>query len=935
MGYCLTCNEDFPRRKLNAPCPKCENRLVELNDSFPASNDIIRLNNLKNSDAGFFQLALFSFIEAYIKYTYPELQIREDTSTFPNLIKKFREEKKSNQEEWNIINKLLGIERYSYGTEKGTHRETNGVRHYFKQIDEESLLVALDSFREFFRYQDIKNEEIKQKLTILGEEKFEIWDEKKSSYFIIDDGLVDCKSDLLDKYWYLKELDNEFGKITSELSEMENQLITQAQTDVNKLPTIINERQKKLSRLRDIERERAEYTNDTQILTELSYSLIKARTRKDFENRLIGQHLTSEQKSIIEKRIPKWKESSDNKSLLIRGGPGTGKTLVLIKILDGFRREASKEVMLLTFYNSLNKYIKYLFSAYNNAELFDGEKLTEEAIGFLRKKKIDTIDSYMHKKLQELFYVKNIYALTDETSEKVLKIFKEINPQIANDLYEIAVHDIWPNLLSDEECNKKYVDKWQDIKKVQEIMKSNENECLDLYIYYRFWEEKEYLNKDILDDQRIRYILVDEAQDLTSAQIFVIGMLTYKDGGCIFAGDMNQSIRNKNISWKKLGIDIVGNSVHLSLNCRSSKAIQNLGERYKSNIKIKEIKAENDKDLQAFLPGPEPQLFITNDTSKESFEDTYNKIITSVQMCIEDFYIAPENICIVSFEEYDLQIIKTKLKNIKIEDYENGVASEIITDENYKFENSVIRLSTVKSIKGIDCAVLMFMLTDKTGGISQDNRANAIYTCITRAMYLLQIFVPSYCKTKDENIARLINIIQPEALDRDILPKNEDNTFQKDSIEQKMKNLPDHTTSKVASDETQIQQSNSEDMIASNIKSNMHRNNTTDKPDIPTNVKKKVVVIKKKIGNYNVSHNTNMHSNKFKGKILGKTEDYLKIENTNANISWLDHIRAYKSENEKFYEKCANYGDTVYYTLKEEFINGKTYYSAIITDIEN
>ena len=157
---------------------------------------------------------------------------------------------------------------------------------------------------------------------------------------------------------------------------------------------------------------------------------------------------------------------------------------------------------------------------------------------------------------------------------------------------------------------------------------------------------------------------------------------------------------------------------------------------------------KNTKSVEGITAGPPPQIFITEDTEETNYKNTYSQIITSVRMCIEDLCITPENICIVAFNEPELLSIQQKLEvELKIE---SALIYKNFSFKNNEGTNRKIRLCTLREIKGIDCAVLLFMITDQSkqqnnGGFMSELKANAIYTCITRAMYLLQVFVPKNC----------------------------------------------------------------------------------------------------------------------------------------------------------------------------------------------
>jgi UvrD-like helicase C-terminal domain/AAA domain len=71
------------------------------------------------------------------------------------------------------------------------------------------------------------------------------------------------------------------------------------------------------------------------------------------------------------------------------------------------------------------------------------------------------------------------------------------------------------------------------------------------------------------------HIVVDEAQDMTVAQLRFVGALAApRDNGLFFAGDLGQRIFQTPFSWKTLGVDIRGRSRTLNINYRTSHQIR-------------------------------------------------------------------------------------------------------------------------------------------------------------------------------------------------------------------------------------------------------------------------------------------------------------------------------------------------------------------------
>ena len=76
------------------------------------------------------------------------------------------------------------------------------------------------------------------------------------------------------------------------------------------------------------------------------------------------------------------------------------------------------------------------------------------------------------------------------------------------------------------------------------------------------------------------YIVVDEAQDVSVAQLRVLAAATGgKANTLFFAGDLGQRIFQQPFSWKELGIDVRGRSHTLRINYRTSHQIRAQADR--------------------------------------------------------------------------------------------------------------------------------------------------------------------------------------------------------------------------------------------------------------------------------------------------------------------------------------------------------------------
>lgn len=734
-------------------------------DDFVEQNIDRLIKQCNGGDEAITFLAIYSFIEGFFREKYPNDFKWEKDIKFHQIIDlvKSRHLATSFPAEstlYDTLKKYHGEKDKNAYKNLKTFTDTNRVRHCFSNIREGTLSVIVDQFIEFARYRGFLTDEI----TDMNNSDSVMKSRKSIKLIPSDDSLLyHLKNDFLTQYESFLNYRKEKEILESELEQIDSQLIET--TDEIIIHKLIREKKEKTNSLKEIETQSSKWQEYSNYMDELAISLIESRSKKKVETQII--HLSDAQKKLIKEDIDAL-TTKEGHSMYIKGGPGTGKTLVLIVILFRFF-SSQRTSVLLTYYPTLNKYISYLFELYNDDKLlnyFGISRIEADALENLGTTGILKFDDFLLPKIKKHLRVQNIYSIKDKISE-ITEIFQTVEPdhQKAAKLYEDVIENVLPNMLDEKKycINPRRTEKWNKISKILEILDNSQN-MLDLYAYYKFGLKD--IDKIALTNESFDYILIDEAQDLTNAQIFAINKFVNNRGGLILAGDPSQEIRNKKITMAQLDVNIAGGarySQELTLNFRSSKLIQDLGNEYKQEPCLHIRK--NTKSVDGITAGPPPQIFITNDDESSNYKDTINQIITSVKMCVEELCIAPENICIVAFNEPELKTIQGLLLDIlKIK---SVLIYKDFSFKNKDDANGKIRLCTLKEIKGIDCAVLLFMITDQSkqvncGEIKSELKANAIYTCITRAMYLLQVFVPKYCRMSDLSVAVLVNKMLPE-----------------------------------------------------------------------------------------------------------------------------------------------------------------------------
>lgn len=138
----------------------------------------------------------------------------------------------------------------------------------------------------------------------------------------------------------------------------------------------------------------------------------------------------------------------------------------------------------------------------------------------------------------------------------------------------------------------------------------------------------------------LSYVVVDEAQDLTVAQVRFLGEVAKLRADSVFlAGDIGQRIFCLPFSWAKLGLDIRGRSHSLKVNYRTSHQIRSMADRLlPPSITDMDGVEEGRRGTVSVFDGPEPEVVFAADESEEG-----ELVATWIKDCIASG-IAPSEI---------------------------------------------------------------------------------------------------------------------------------------------------------------------------------------------------------------------------------------------------------------------------------------------------
>lgn len=683
-----------------------------------------RLESLCGTDEGFFVLALHSFVENFVNEYHPPLRYE---SRFDERLWQFGE----------LLKQRHGIPHDSVrvliriGKE---HKLTNRVRHDFRQLDAEEAAAAIHNFLGFCKLCRIDSKALDK-----FRERLKLWDEKVSPLersrqlesvklqLVLaqrrNTELVQQMEGHAEQKQRVNELNLEIRRLSIELEQ--ERLRASGKTErVDNLRQELNGlRLQKQDLLQALER----YQNLEEYVEYLDRFTLYTRTRLDYERTVMK--LTPEQQEII--------GAIDlSHDFLIKGGAGTGKTLVLLYALDRARREAAEEldleparkIILLTYTNTLVKYDRYLAEIMGSSQV---EQLVQTADSFLLSR-LRSVDSRYRVD----------YGIMDQLCRQLNSLEFLSCEELDTEIEDL----IFANNISREE----YVDQRVARRGMRQPLSAAQRTQV-WSLVQRFIEEmerkgtlsKNYSRIKLVEaleakspnqSQDIDYIFVDESQDLTAVDLKALKLLAER--AVVMAGDVDQSIYGVGSPYKRAGIDIVGRTRILKTNFRNTCPIHDIAEFYRMAAGAGSFDEANVP--KAFREGPVPELYQA-DTERELQELLLNRVVLFTDRLGYD----PENITILAPTKIQIEALSGSLRG-------RGFEVANIRDDEFSFrQEKVIRLSTLHSSKGLDFAVVLLYLPGLSRSSQYDEPAadkllrNLIYVAMTRAMDNLNVFLLS------------------------------------------------------------------------------------------------------------------------------------------------------------------------------------------------
>ena len=703
---------------------------------FDIEKNLDRLSRLVGTDEGFYILALHSFIESFLRY---EKGYGEEPR-FPELTWSFREELLY-ERGGEFIDGLPALGRLGK-----QHIFTNKVRHAFEQMDPEEAAAATHLFLRFCMLAGIDDCPQTGKL----KSSLDIWGSRIS---IIEQNTVIRQmqrelEELRKEKESFAEQQDSYRKLKAEIKELQHR-VSGYTIEIQKRTEAVQQKDQKVDELRaernrliqernSLMKEAERYDRFERYLRYLGRLSLCTRTRMDYEQTIA--ELTPEQEAALENvRL--------GRDFLIRGGAGTGKSLVLLESLRRAVEQqeldfgAGESVVLVTFTRTLAKYNRYI------SELM--------GIG-IPLDVISTVDKLFYDKLTAVypeagydFDLLDTYIEEREIPSFITK--DELHSELENFIFSRAV------------TKKEYLEEMIPRTGMRRRLgKGQRREIWDFAgNFVRHMEEhrtytKEYGRLKLLmylrehpdrhDLRDISYLFLDEVQDLTPAALMVLKELTRRS--IIMAGDTGQSLYNYQSPFERAGISLRGNTRVLKTNFRNTRQIHEFAEAFRarsqsarsrqarSGASAADKSPDTGSEPFTFREGPRPELY-TGDTKEELLE----RVRQNLSIFIEELGYDPENICILVPRNCEIEPVLRSAEGA-------GYSGSVITGKEFLFtDTGSIRVSTFHSSKGLDFPVvflyLPYLYRRSHYGEEEEELMlrNLVYVGITRAMDNAQLFV--------------------------------------------------------------------------------------------------------------------------------------------------------------------------------------------------
>lgn len=384
-----------------------------------------------------------------------------------------------------------------------------------------------------------------------------------------------------------------------------------------------------------------------------------------------------------------------DKHLMVKGVAGSGKSLVIEayarKLLEEYSADQKNRVVIFTFSNTLSSAMKELLS------------VDEERSAYIL---VTTLHSYLAQVYREIGGPRrNICRgneLKKQAAEEALEQLKKTNRghRFCKLDTEFWIEEF--DWLKDMDVASKDLEYYLSLPRkgrgARVRMTASERlKAFDLFVLYEQIMERKHLGdwadyarylirheKEISDSLKFDHVLIDEAQDLSLAQMKAAMLFFRKD--MVIAMDMNQRIFDKQWTPKLLGIETTTKKLTRSM--RTTVEIDNLAESLRR--KNDAILSEDDRSVHAIPQrhGSVPRLVHLEDTDSEK-----KFVIKQVKKYLEDETVS---IGIIAAQNSQMGLYASWLTDA-------GIAHEMIQrDSKFSVLKPGVKIVNAYNAKGLE-----------------------------------------------------------------------------------------------------------------------------------------------------------------------------------------------------------------------------------------
>jgi len=484
----------------------------------------------------------------------------------------------------------------------------------------------------------------------------------------------------------------------------------------------------------------------SEVLPELGVENVKQTTFEDFAIEIIGQKLkildphkklskliSCSKDSTLVKHSSSFKSSIKFKDLIEK---------YMRKIEEGFIPEADFKVSNFTIISS-SELKKLFLEEYSYLPLTKRlDEIKKNLINTLKRKKLEIIDNIIFeydRQLEDIRYemkdcserrqlIIDITNKREALIEKVKKHSKTVVREYLSKFSPLNPIEYYKNLLQDKEFSNNITNKYIDEESWNYLSQSTLSNLQSGLAELEDLAPLMYIKTFVygLEDKlKVRHIIIDEAQDFSLFQLYVLKNILNSPSFTIL-GDLCQGIHSyRGINnWTNVS-DIIFKE--------DSPYFLSLEQSYRTTIEIMNaastvIESLKDPNLPSAKPvirhGDRVELII-----KDSLEDICMSIKSNLRIMISKGYKSAAIICKTMEECLKL---KTLLKGFKVN-------TKVITGNEKEYSGGIVIVPSYL-VKGLEFDMVIIANASRTQFAYNELDAKLLYVAMTRPLHKLYIY---------------------------------------------------------------------------------------------------------------------------------------------------------------------------------------------------